>query len=74
MLTESAATGIKIDDTTKKQGVFGGTCLEANPEQPTKYLVGTEQGVILSANKRPKKPVEINRRYGLKSGKHHGPI
>lgn len=62
MLTEAAATGIKQDIDNKNQGVFGGTCLEANPEQPTKYLVGTEQGVILSANKRPKKPVEINQR------------
>ena len=42
--------------------------------QPTKFLIGTEQGSIMIANKRPKKPVEITQRYGLESGKHLGPV
>ena len=37
-----------------------------------KYLVGTEQGYIFQANKR--KQIEITQRFGLESGKHHGPV
>lgn len=58
LMTETNS-GIKEGNPDK---VFGGLCLEPNPEQPTKYLVGTEQGVVLCANKRPKKPVEISQR------------
>lgn len=39
-----------------------------------KYLVGTEQGSILIANKKPKKNAEIGFRYGLDHGRHYGPI
>jgi len=52
-------SGIKDGNPDK---VFGGLCLEPNPEQPTKYLIGTEQGAVLCANKRPKKPVETSQR------------
>lgn len=37
-----------------------------------KYLIGTEQGYILQANKR--KAVEIIARFGYDGGKHHGPV
>jgi len=37
-------------------------------------LVGTEQGSILTVNKRPKKKVEIGAKYGIDSGRHYGPI
>jgi len=44
--------------------VLGGTSLEYNADaSPLKYLVGTEQGYILQANKR--KQVEINLKFGL---------
>jgi len=35
-MTEAAATGTKVDEKDTNKGVFGGTCLEFNPEQPTK--------------------------------------
>jgi dynein intermediate chain 2, axonemal len=54
--------------------VCGGTTLEYNSEaSPMKYLVGCEQGYIMQANRRKDK-VEINVRYGLEDGKHHGPV
>ena len=39
-----------------------------------KYLVATEQGLILQLNKRPNKGVEVQTRFGMEAGKHHGPI
>jgi len=54
---------------------LGGTSLEYNIDAgPTKYLIGTEQGYILQAQKRPNKNVEIQTRFGYESGKHHGPV
>jgi len=38
-----------------------------------KYLVGCEQGYLMQANRRKDK-VEINVRYGMEDGKHHGPV
>lgn len=56
-----------------KPKVLGGTSLEYNADaSPLKYLIGTEQGYILQANKR--KQVEINLKFGLEQGKHHGPV
>ena len=53
--------------------ILGGTSLEYNQDAgPLKYLIGTEQGYILQANKR--KAVEIQTKFGLESGKHHGPV
>lgn len=55
--------------------VLGGTRLEYCVDaSPLKYLVGTEQGYIFQANKRPGRPVEINQKFGVSGGKHHGPI
>lgn len=54
---------------------MGGSVIEFNAEAgANKFLVGTEQGIILNANKKPKKNVEITGRYGLESGRHLGPI
>lgn len=39
-----------------------------------KFLIGTEQGGILSAIKKPKKNLEIPTRYGMDAGRHLGPI
>lgn len=62
-----------------KAKVLGGTALEYNSEVgPLKYLVGTEQGYIMQANK--KKTIEINMRFGYDQalnsdcGRHHGPV
>lgn len=70
-LTESFANpdGSRIDRSV------GGTVIEYNTESgPNKFLIGTEQGSILTANKRVKKPVEISTRYGMESGRHLGPV
>jgi dynein intermediate chain 2, axonemal len=64
-----------VNPDTGEENVLGGTCLEYNPEAgATKYLAGTEQGIIIQANKKPQKAVDISHRYGLEGGKHHGPI
>jgi len=55
--------------------LIGATVLEYNTEAgPTKYLIGTEMGSLMVANKKPKKAVEITARYGLESGRHLGPV
>merc|ERR1712048_306933 len=54
--------------------VLGGSSLEYNGEYSAlKFLVGTEQGYILQANKRAKK-IEVSLRFGIDQGKHFGPI
>jgi dynein intermediate chain 2 len=65
---------------TSPEGVgFGGTCMEYKPEAgATKYLVGTEQGVVLSVDRKAKKDAEstkaIKQIYGATGGMHHGPV
>lgn len=55
--------------------VLGGSSLEYNLEAgPTKYLVGTEQGIVLSVNLRKKKTNDSITALDSGSGKHHGPI
>merc|ERR1711968_322166 len=54
--------------------VLGGSSMAYNTEAgPTKYLVGTEQGTVLSINLRTKKDGGIVV-YDEGPGKHHGPI
>jgi len=48
--------------------------MEYNPDMPSKYLIGTELGVILNGNKKTGKPTEINYKYGVEQGGHLGPI
>lgn len=56
-----------------KTKLLGGTALCYNADAgPLKYLIGTEQGYVLQANKR--KTIEVQQRFGYDSGKHHGPI
>lgn len=68
-----------------KESLIGATVLEYNVESgPTKFLIGTESGCILTAIKKPrknaaadpKKSVEISTtgRYGVDSGRHLGPV
>ena len=55
--------------------VLGGSSLAYNSEAgPTKYLVGTEQGIVLSINLRNRKQNNGIAVYDNGPGKHHGPI
>ena len=59
----------------RQERFVGGTVIEYVPDAgPMKYLVGTEQGSIFIANKRPKKSVDISTRFGIDQGRHYGPI
>eukprot|EP00644_Phytophthora_capsici_P017554 jgi/Phyca11/9820/fgenesh1_pm.PHYCAscaffold_42_\ len=61
---------------TDKDGLaFGGSSMEYNTEAgPTKYLVGTEQGAVLSVNLRNAKQNNGITLYDTGAGKHHGPV
>ena len=53
---------------------LGGSSMEYNQEAgPTKYLVGTEQGVVMSINSRnigtPKGAISV---FDTQAGRHHG--
>jgi len=45
---------------------------------PTKFLVGTEHGIVLSCSKKPKKAVEVGAWFGSEErggyGRHFGPV
>ena len=70
---ESPTDRLKLDDGTGR--ILGGSSLEYNIEAgPAKYLVGTEQGVVLSINMRKKKSNDCVQALDMGSGKHHGPI
>ena len=64
---------IKDFDSNGQEIQIGATTLENSPEAATKYIIGTEQGTLVIANKKPKKPVEISTRLGHNE-KHLGPI
>ena len=54
---------------------LGGSSLEYNTEAgPTKFLVGTEQGIVMSVNLRNKKTNNGITVFDTGAGKHHGPI
>ena len=54
---------------------LGGSSLEYNTEAgPTKFLVGTEQGIVMSLNMRNQKTNNGITVFDNGSGKHHGPI
>jgi dynein intermediate chain 2 len=58
-----------------KGQVLPGSCMEYNQEAgPTKYLVGTEVGVVLSVNLRNRKQNDGVSQFDSGSGKHHSPI
>jgi dynein intermediate chain 2 len=68
MLTDSVATK---DGPPPK--ILGGTCLDYNADAaPMKYMVGTEQGYIIQAQRR--KQAEVSSRFGMDGGRHHGPV
>lgn len=54
---------------------LGGSSLEYNTEAgPTKFLIGTEQGIVMSLNTRNKKTNNGITVFDTGSGKHSGPI
>ena len=60
---------------SKTSMILGGSSLEYNSEAgPTKYLVGTEQGIVMSVNLRNRKMNNGVSVYDNGPGKHHGPI
>ena len=73
--TDEFSLNYDVDGTGEK--TLGATRIEYNSDAgPLKYLIGTEQGYVFLANKRPGRGVEIHSqgKFGLSSGKHHGPI
>lgn len=71
ILNESFPGPTEADPPTNK--VLGATSLCYVPEAgPTKYLLGSENGLIMLAQKR--KTVDILLRFGYEGGKHHGPV
>lgn len=58
-------------DVTKKGSLWGGVCLEYEPTLPTKFMVGTEQGVVVSCNRKGKTVAE---KIGACYNAHHGPV
>ena len=56
-----------------KNKILGATSMCYYPEAgPMKYLIGTEQGYLMQAQKR--KGIEVQQRFGYDGGKHHGPV
>jgi len=67
------------DGSREAPKTIGGCSLEWMQEAgPTKYLVGTEHGLILAASKKPKKQVEVGTWFGAEDrggyGRHFGPV
>jgi dynein intermediate chain 2, axonemal len=64
------ASGVEGQMKTK---ILGATSLCYSAEAgPLKYLIGTEQGYIMQAQKR--KTIDIQQKFGIDGGKHHGPV
>jgi dynein intermediate chain 2 len=64
---------LQLDDGSGR--ILGGSSMEYNTEAgPAKYLVGTEQGVVLSVNLRKKKSNDCIQSLDQGAGKHHGPV
>jgi len=78
-MTEVADECILTDGGKEHPKTLGGVSLEWMQEAgPTKYLVGTEHGLVLSCTKKPKKDVEIGTWFGQEDrggyGRHFGPV
>lgn len=66
---------LAIDSKATNETVLGGSSLEYNSEAgPSKYLVGTEQGVVLMVNLKNRKQNNGITVFDQGPGKHHGPI
>ncbi|XP_006034869.1 dynein intermediate chain 2, axonemal [Alligator sinensis] len=71
-LTEPTET-LVMDISRKGQleNALGAVSLEFEPTMPTKFMVGTEQGMVITCNRKAKTPAE--KIVGTYSG-HHGPV
>ncbi|TEA30801.1 hypothetical protein DBR06_SOUSAS4110272, partial [Sousa chinensis] len=70
----SEPTEVVIMDITKKElleRALGATSLEFEATLPTKFMVGTEQGIVISCNRKAKTPAE---KIVCTFSGHHGPI
>ncbi|XP_067570471.1 LOW QUALITY PROTEIN: dynein axonemal intermediate chain 2 [Pseudorca crassidens] len=70
----SEPTEVVIMDITKKElleRALGATALEFEATLPTKFMVGTEQGIVISCNRKAKTPAE---KIVCTFSGHHGPI
>ncbi|XP_014462004.1 dynein axonemal intermediate chain 2 [Alligator mississippiensis] len=71
-LTEPTET--LVMDISRKgllENALGAVSLEFEPTMPTKFMVGTEQGMVITCNRKAKTPAE--KIVGTYSG-HHGPV
>ncbi|NXJ85750.1 DNAI2 protein, partial [Trogon melanurus] len=70
----SEPTETLILDITRKgllENALGAVTLEFEPTMPTKFMVGTEQGIVIACNRKAKTPLEkITSTYCS----HHGPV
>jgi len=78
-LSEAVDECILNDGNKDHPKTLGAVSLEWMQEAgPTKFLVGSEHGIIWSCTKRPKKQVEIGTWFGSEDrggyGKHFGPV
>ncbi|NWS61260.1 DNAI2 protein, partial [Chunga burmeisteri] len=70
----SEPTETLVLDITRKgllENALGAVTLEFEPTMPTKFMVGTEQGIVIACNRKAKTPPE--KITGTYSG-HHGPV
>jgi dynein intermediate chain 2, axonemal len=74
-LSEPTDNLLMCTDSKGAGQVLGGSSLEYNSEAgPSKYLVGTEQGIVLMVNLKNRKMNNGITVFDQNSGKHHGPI
>mmetsp|Transcript_9082 Transcript_9082/g.8962 ORF Transcript_9082/g.8962 Transcript_9082/m.8962 type:complete len:603 (-) Transcript_9082:172-1980(-) len=74
-LNEPTDSLLMCTDVKGNGQVLGGSSLEYNSEAgPSKYLVGTEQGVVLMVNLKNRKQNNGITVFDQGPGKHHGPI
>ncbi|NWX39720.1 DNAI2 protein, partial [Steatornis caripensis] len=70
----SEPTEALVLDITRRgllENALGAVALEFEPTMPTKFMVGTEQGIVVACNRKAKTPLE--KITGTYSG-HHGPV
>eukprot|EP00405_Crypthecodinium_cohnii_P007871 CAMPEP_0206422722 /NCGR_PEP_ID=MMETSP0324_2-20121206/2258_1 /ASSEMBLY_ACC=CAM_ASM_000836 /TAXON_ID=2866 /ORGANISM="Crypthecodinium cohnii, Strain Seligo" /LENGTH=569 /DNA_ID=CAMNT_0053887153 /DNA_START=328 /DNA_END=2037 /DNA_ORIENTATION=- len=78
-LSQTTDECVLTDGAKDEPKTLGGVSLEWMQEAgPTKFLVGSEHGIILSVTRRPKKEPEINSWFGTEErggyGRHFGPV
>ncbi|KAH0629340.1 hypothetical protein JD844_011348 [Phrynosoma platyrhinos] len=70
----SEPTETLVMDISRKgmlENALGAIALEFEPTMPTKFMVGTEQGMVISCNRKAKTPAE---KIVCTFSGHHGPI